>query len=101
MVLVTLATWTVRGLRTIPPISRGKSRAVKGGPERFWLQIAGEIAEKSFTGKGLRQKTVRNSGLYHVEHESGRRELCLRERPFHRGRAERHGHRLDPVRRHG
>ena len=63
MVLVTLATWTVRGLRTIPPISRGNLGSVKGSRKRFWLQIAAENPEKSLIGNGLGQKTVRNSGL--------------------------------------
>ena len=40
---------SVRGLRTIPQISRGELGTVKGKPKRFWLQIAVEIAVKSFS----------------------------------------------------
>src|SRR5438067_11908528 len=63
MVLVTLATWTVRGFRVIPQISGAGWGTVKGNTQRFWLQIATEITEKSFSDKKLRQKTAWNSGL--------------------------------------
>ena len=61
--LVILATWTVRDLRTIPQISRGELGTVKGKPKRFWLQIAVEIAVKSFSINKLRPKWAGNSGL--------------------------------------
>ena len=69
MVLVTLATWTVRGFRVIPQISGAGWGTVKGNSQRFWLQIATEITKKSFPDKKLRQKTVWNSGLEDTEDE--------------------------------
>ena len=47
----------------MPQISRGELGTVKGKPKRFWLQIAVEIAVKSFSINKLRQKWAWNSGL--------------------------------------
>src|SRR5262245_49690866 len=63
MVLVTLATWTVRGGRAIPGISRAALGSVKRILRRFWLQIATGIAEKSLSDKEFCQKAAWNSGL--------------------------------------
>ena len=62
-VVVILSTCTVRGLRIMPAIFRRKRGRVKGNGKRFWLQIATEFTEKSFSDNKLCQKPAWNSGL--------------------------------------
>src|SRR5271166_2854681 len=47
----------------MPAILRRKLGRVKGNGKRFWLQIATEFTEKSFSDNKLCQKPAWNSGL--------------------------------------
>src|SRR5271165_6532647 len=47
----------------MPAILRRKRGRVKGNGKRFWLQIATEFTEKSFSDNKLCQKPAWNSGL--------------------------------------
>src|SRR5947209_4026219 len=90
MVLVTLATWTVRGLRTIAPLSRGKSRAVKAAPGGIlatncrqnrsellcWKRIASKNGPELRPREGGRDRVRRR-------HREGHRNLDVHQ-GFHR-----------------